>query len=152
MLVCDRSLQIPQGDRLERRQFMQQVQGSRIERIQLANWVLTMSAYPNKWSMMSDCRQIDLSDMNLDLTSYEFAVLLERCDLNFAEAGRICGVDPSTARGWARSRKPRRYAVAIIKLMATRKLDVLMYRALKATHDDTLQVDQLVSLVESNTP
>ena len=99
--------------------------------------------------LLASPREVNLADMSLDLTPSEFAELLNQCGLNFAETGRICGVDPSTARGWAKRYKPRRYAVAIIKLMATRKLDVLMYRALKAAYDDTSRVDQLVTLVVS---
>jgi hypothetical protein len=90
--------------------------------------------------------------MKLDLTPAEFAELIERCNLNFAETGRLCGVDPSTARRWTKTTKPAHYAVAIIKLLAERKLDVLMYRALKAAYNDPSRVGQLLSLVESEEP
>jgi hypothetical protein len=93
-----------------------------------------------------------VSAMKFDLTPTEFAELIEQCNLNFAETGRLCGVDPSTARRWAKTTKPAHYAVAIIKLLAQKKLDVLMYRALKAAYNDPSRVRQLLSLVESKEP
>ena len=111
-----------------------------------------MSIFPNKPRVMLECLEVELPDMKLDLTPAEFAELLQQCGLNFAETGRLCGVDPSTARRWAKSTRPAHYAVAIIKLMATRRLDVLMYRALKGAYNDPLRVDQLLSLLKLPNP
>lgn len=90
--------------------------------------------------------------MKLDLGPAEFAELIRQCNLSFAETARFCGVDPSTARRWTKSTKPPRYAVAMIKLEAAGKLDVLMYRALKGAYNDPSRVDQLLSLVKSVEP
>jgi hypothetical protein len=90
--------------------------------------------------------------MKLDLTPAEFAELIKQCNLNYAETGRLCGVDPSTARRWTKTTRPAHYAVAIVKLLAEKRLDVLMYRALKAAYNDPSRVGQLVSLVGSTKP
>ena len=90
--------------------------------------------------------------IKLDLTPAEFAELIKQCRLNFTEIASFCGVDRSTASRWAKTTKPPKYAVAMIKLDAAKKLDVLMYRALKAAYNDPSRVDQLVSLIESRKP
>lgn len=117
-----------------------------------ADLILAMSIYPSRRRLMSGCSRVELADMSLDLTPAEFAELLQQCGLNFAETSRLCGVDPSTSRRWAKTTKPAHYAVAIIKLMATGRLDIFMYRALKSAYNDPSRVAQLLSLVRSPNP
>ena len=104
--------------------------------------------------MMQENSQDDFCErpMKLDITSAEFAELMKRCYMNFAETGRLCGVAPSTARRWAKTTKPAHYAVAILKLTAAKRLDVMMYRALKAAYNDPSRVSELLSRTAPDIP